>query len=489
MLYNECKRLKKFVNLLTHRDSDGEITSELDAQINDHINQESIQPSLSSKLHSKKSTIENLLLENERISKMLEDTRIENESLRERVNGDTGKKKTTIISPDNIKNKKGLKKGESKIIRQKTGYNSKAQQIMNETKKIDEEIARVKQEIAKISDDKVEHDFSKDSFIHHRQDHDYGSKGGDDSKNAYTEGVNEIPIIKNSEVSEYFAELRQCMQVFEDRACKFLFKDKYLISVNLAKEAFQTKLLLSPEAAHKLSRFLIEPNDKEFLLNKSYTSNSRDVMSRIEEALGKYRRYDRDDTEKLIQSFFLPENSKLFNRFISELEDLSHVKFLSKSEVERTISNLGMDINMKTLMIQLMRDSNSLQNITGDALRAMIELIRREENARSPNSKSKTNNTTAFLQISENKKQSMDAKTAQKGDKGDAEVSKSNSIFKKDTEYRPTQDDLKLNHGFFVRLAEFMFYNDLTLYQIIHSKIYDKMFNGREYELINSHSK
>ena len=39
-----------------------------------------------------------------------------------------------------------------------------------------------------------------------------------------------------------------------------------------------------------------------------------------------------------------------------------------------------------------------------------------------------------------------------------------------------------------MKLAEFMFNHDLTLYEIIHSKIYDKMFNGREYELINSRS-
>ena len=43
-----------------------------------------------------------------------------------------------------------------------------------------------------------------------------------------------------------------------------------------------------------------------------------------------------------------------------------------------------------------------------------------------------------------------------------------------------------MNKEFFVKLADFMFNNDLTLYQIIHKKIYDKMFNGREYELISS---
>lgn len=48
--------------------------------------------------------------------------------------------------------------------------------------------------------------------------------------------------------------------------------------------------------------------------------------------------------------------------------------------------------------------------------------------------------------------------------------------------------DLQTNHNFFMKLAEFMFNHDLTLYEIIHSKIYDKMFNGREYELINSRS-
>ena len=57
-----------------------------------------------------------------------------------------------------------------------------------------------------------------------------------------------------------------------------------------------------------------------------------------------------------------------------------------------------------------------------------------------------------------------------------------------EAQMRNSQLEMNLNHNFFVRLAEFVFSNDLTLYQIIHPKIYDKMFNGNEYELINSKS-
>lgn len=38
---------------------------------------------------------------------------------------------------------------------------------------------------------------------------------------------------------------------------------------------------------------------------------------------------------------------------------------------------------------------------------------------------------------------------------------------------------------FFIRLAHFLFKKKLTLYQVIHSKIFDKMINGNEVELIS----
>lgn len=82
------------------------------------------------------------------------------------------------------------------------------------------------------------------------------------------QSTEEISIVKEHEVTDCLADLRLLLQVFEDNACKFLFKDKYLISVNLAKEVFQNKLNLSHAQSEKLARFLVEPNNVQKLTSK-----------------------------------------------------------------------------------------------------------------------------------------------------------------------------------------------------------------------------
>ena len=144
------------------------------------------------------------------------------------------------------------------------------------------------------------------------------------------------------------------------------------------------------------------------------------------------------------------------------MEDLIHAEKVSKNEFEKTVTNLNIDINIKTLIIMMMRESNSLTTINGSAIKILINRIKN---------------------LSKNFKTS----DVQYGSNWDIDVSNLENE-DEETQMRNAQLELNLNHNFFMRLAEFMFNNDLTLYQIIHPKIYDKMFNGSEYELINSKS-
>ena len=136
------------------------------------------------------------------------------------------------------------------------------------------------------------------------------------------------------------------------------------------------------------------------------------------------------------------------------------------NEFEKTVANLNMDINIKALMIMLMRDSNSLSFISADAIRNLKENIQREEKNFA---RSEVQTVPVIKQVHQTK------------------FDEFNSM-QKELKEKSSVVDLQTNHNFFMKLAEFMFNNDLTLYEIIHTKIYDKMFNGREYELINSRS-
>lgn len=158
-----------------------------------------------------------------------------------------------------------------------------------------------------------------------------------------------------------------------------MFSDKYLIPLNLAKEVLQTKLSLGTTQAEKLARYLIEPNNKEKLPPKNYTLNSGDVIKRIKGLVGKYKKYDSEEMYSLIESFYNSKNDSYRSRFINEMNDLIHVGKVSKNEFEKTVANLNMDINIKALMIMLMRDSNSLSHISAEAIKTLREFIYREE--------------------------------------------------------------------------------------------------------------
>jgi len=102
MLYNECKRLKRFINILTNKDSDEDRESEINHQLDEEISKTFDQ--LTSTNKNKKSKLEKLLNENDRITKMLEDSKKENEELKNKLKepGEKQKKKTTIIKPSQI---------------------------------------------------------------------------------------------------------------------------------------------------------------------------------------------------------------------------------------------------------------------------------------------------------------------------------------------------------------------------------------------------
>jgi hypothetical protein len=261
------------------------------------------------------------------------------------------------------------------------------------------------------------------------------------------------------------------LQVFEGTSCKFLFKDKYLISIDDAVQAFHNKLKLPQDLATKLSYYLVDSQSKNRTANKIFTLNRRDFQDCIEDVVGNYRKYDNNETSKLIESFFIPENDPFRSRFLNEMSDLVHVGNITKNEFEKTMGSIPIDVNMKSLLISLLRESDSLFNISGESIKAFINTIKKEEKNKDNSKSISASSSSIEPSISSNEPMS--------------EYDQHVLMNKKATDStRATPGDMNLNKNFFVKLADFMFNNDLTLYQMIHSKIYDKMFNGKEYELI-----
>lgn len=393
MLFNECNRLRRYVNILVNKSSEIETVSE-NEMINE-VEENITDPILKQKFSSKKSAIEALLDENNKMNKELETAKKENLELKSRLQEENSQKKSgikfNIEDKEDIKmtsgGKKAIRKGDSKIVRQKTGYNAKAKKIISDSRKLEEEIVKTKKDVTSFNkaktNEKVDHAESGNSIISYRNDPDWESNNSSEirinSSTPMKGNVEELSIIKENEVSDCLPELRLLLQVFEDNAWKFLFSDKYLIPLNLAKEVLQTKLSLGTTQAEKLARYLIEPNNKEKLPPKNYTLNSGDVIKRIKGLVGKYKKYDSEEMYNLIESFYNSKNDSYRSRFINEMNDLIHVGKVSKNEFEKTVANLNMDINIKALMIMLMRDSNSLSHISAEAIKTLREFIYREE--------------------------------------------------------------------------------------------------------------
>jgi hypothetical protein len=454
---------------LTNKESESENNEQ---ELLDEVEQTMDHNSLQSKMKNKKSKIESLIQENEEISKELETTKQRNQDLLNKSQPDGKQKQSVKFKKESQEfkitsgGKKVIRKGDSGIKRQKTGYNVKTKQIMDKNNKLDEEIERIKQEVDSVTNNKNKRDVGRvesgNSEINHKALPDWDSRTGIPRSNT-SKDLGTV-IIDEAEIADSLSELRLMLQVFEGNSCKFLFKDKYLISIDDSIQAFHDKLKLSQDLSTKLAYYLVDPQGKGKLGNKVFTLNRRDFQDRIENLVGNYRKYDNKETSKLIESFFNSSDNDAFrSRFLNEMLDLVHVGNITKNEFEKTMGSIPIDINMKSLLISLLRESNSLYNISGESIKGFVDLIKKEE---------------------KNFPKSISMRSIR--DASPSKYEQYVSMHKQATEeVKSTPEDLNVNKNFFVKLADFMFNNDLTLYQIIHLKIYDKMFNGREYELIS----
>ncbi|CAI2383697.1 unnamed protein product [Moneuplotes crassus] len=425
ILYQECRRLRSLCSQFLKKELDD---FELEEEVKKSISQTVGDSTLKHKFQSKKSAIDELLEENDGTPKTI-------------------LKKPTVKFADDLSGKaRGktiLKKGDSKIIRKQTGYNRVEKKVFKNGRSPNSELEKIKEDSESISEKSLNHTES------------YRSSNGDKKPNTDLSNKMEQPRVSEDEISELLADLRFLLQVFKN-ASKFLFEEKFIISYEDAIQAFHEKLRISPEESKKLALYLIDYKSQGKKSAKSANSiTANDIQEKIEEMVGSFRKYEKEEEQSLIDAFFSDDNRTYKPRFLSEMNDLSFVKWVSKNEFEKTLSNIPMDVNMKCLLIKLLRESNSLHMISGECIKKFVNLI---------NSKSKHHH---------------------RPDKSYEEFEEDSASISTDSA-KAAPNVLNLNKNFFVRLADFMFNNDLTLYQIIHKKIYDKMFNGREHELISA---
>jgi chromosome segregation ATPase len=94
ILYSECKRLRRFISILTNKTSDGE--NETEREILAELEEDFTNPGLKQKFKNKKTKIEALLEENDKVSKELQNIRKENQELKNQINNGDSRKKSGV---------------------------------------------------------------------------------------------------------------------------------------------------------------------------------------------------------------------------------------------------------------------------------------------------------------------------------------------------------------------------------------------------------
>lgn len=295
-----------------NKDTDLGFDTELMIEIEEALR----DPSLKIKIKNSINKMNSLQEQNMKLSKELEEVKralVDNSRKSTFTKDDDLLDSNEESKEDNQKNKLG--KGEAKVIKHKTGSGTKTKKIIafnKNLKDIDGQKINSKLNAGK-SDKKFGDRQSEDSSTGNSINPECGTNdvnieidfsNFDSSHNS----KDTIEIITENQISESLTELRLLLQVFEGKAMKFLFADKYSVDVNSAKDIFQNKLTLGASQAEKLAKFLIESKPLEGLQNKNSTLSSQEIINKIEAVVGKYRKYTSSDIQELIESFYSPQN-------------------------------------------------------------------------------------------------------------------------------------------------------------------------------------
>jgi hypothetical protein len=158
---------------MTHKESESDETEQDILNKNEEtiINKHSLQD----KLKSRKSKIESLIQENEKITKELENSKQKNNDLVNKKSSEDRQNISVKFKNESQEfkitkgGKRAYRKNVSGIQRQKTGYNVKTKQIMNKNRKLDDDIEQMRNEVesmtAQKSSNGVSHSESDNSEI------------------------------------------------------------------------------------------------------------------------------------------------------------------------------------------------------------------------------------------------------------------------------------------------------------------------------------
>lgn len=277
----------------------------------------------------------------------------------------------------------------------------------------------------------------------------------------------EINIVKFEEIKHLQERIKFAVITFEKT--NSLFFDKPEIRMEEFMEKWIEHFLLGKGDALLLARYLFERRNKpKILYLKDALRRSNFVIRRLKEFMGKYEKIDSSDFDDIKVEFNWIEDDGLKTTFLSRLNDLSQWDFATPPDIYNLVTELNILslANANLYIIYLWRMSMSLWKIKGEVITKSIksffstQRLRRDTKLQIGKlgfSKDYTIKSNTKSVISEENEE----------EEGESKINK-----------------VSIGQQVFIRLAEFLFYQKITLMPIIHSRIYDKVLDAKEYQLI-----
>lgn len=273
----------------------------------------------------------------------------------------------------------------------------------------------------------------------------------------------EIEIIKPEEIKHLKERVKTAVMIFEDKLNIILF-DTSEIRMDIFMQRLEEYFLLGKGDAILLSRYLFERRNKPIVIyQKDTLRRSNFISRRLKEFVGKYEKVSLADMNDIKVDYNWFDDADAKKSFIDRLKDFGQNDFVTPLDISNLVLSLNIGIDLNLYLLYLCRLSMSLSKIKGDIINDSIVYLFSSQQI-----KRDTKFNIGTLGISQTYTDKHDE-------------SESNHTISKEDNY---ENMVKIGQQVFVRLAEFLYSQKTTLMPLLHSKIYDKILDGKEYQLI-----
>jgi hypothetical protein len=267
-------------------------------------------------------------------------------------------------------------------------------------------------------------------------------------------------------VSKLKGVVRNAVRILEDRLKETLFPHEEISVADLA-ESFRDHLLLKKDEGNrfwlkylaiKLAKYLIDsPNIVKFTSRVLETTKTSILEFKIRKFGGKYEKILEKNIELILFDFKHHKEPSAQQELIEDLTQLSKQDYITTTDITDIVVQLGFKFDIRVLWTLLLRHSNSVHHINRESLRGyLIPLL--ESKINMPKKKI----ITQFKQMKFKDLHQVIAKI-NSDDEEEVERIKKEILFK---------------------IADNLFSKNQTLMDIFHKNVFDKVIDGKEYQLI-----